>query len=92
MSRKRRHRHHDWSVLLRDVVAASDAPVEKRPVYLAFARELLSTLRRKPIPDFTRRTKMVVWKWFKRGLSGHVMWQIEAHLLDILFGRGWARQ
>jgi hypothetical protein len=30
----------------------------------------------RPFPDFSRRTKRVVEKWFRRGLSGHLMWLI----------------
>ena len=31
--------------------------------------------------DFSRRTKMTVMKWFRRGLSGHLMWLIGERLM-----------
>jgi hypothetical protein len=35
----------------------------------------------RPFPDFSRRTKRVVEKWFRRGLSGHLMWLIGQEVL-----------
>jgi hypothetical protein len=35
--------------------------------------------------DFDRRTKLVVQKWFVRGLSGHLMWLIGERLLGRLY-------
>jgi len=37
-------------------------------------------------PDFSHRTKIVVMKWFRRGLSGHLMWRIGERLM------GWPDQ
>jgi hypothetical protein len=56
----------------------------QKAAYLAFAHELVAAERRQPqasshklqAPDFSRRTKRVVEKWFRRGLSGHLMWLI----------------
>jgi hypothetical protein len=31
--------------------------------------------------DYTRRTKLTVMKWFRRGLSGHLMWLIGREIL-----------
>ncbi|MBM3330252.1 hypothetical protein FJY68_00190 [candidate division WOR-3 bacterium] len=38
-----------------------------------------------PFPDFTRRTKRVVLKWFRRGLRGNLMWRIGVGLLGRRF-------
>lgn len=53
--------------------------------YMPFARELYATFHHPPIPDFDRRTKHVVQKWFERGLSGHLMWLIGERLLGRLY-------
>jgi hypothetical protein len=50
--------------------------------YLAFARSLERTLRRRPVPDFSLATKAEVMRWFRRGLSGHRMWLIGQALLN----------
>jgi hypothetical protein len=49
--------------------------------YLAFARSLERTLRRRPVPDFSRETKREVRKWFERGLSGNLLWKVGAAVL-----------
>jgi len=81
--------------ILRAVEAAGVSD-EERPFYLAFARELDVSLRRalpkrqaqaqapEPAPwtDFTRSTKLVVQRWFERGLSGHKLWLICSFLLQ----------
>ncbi|HTW90531.1 MAG TPA: hypothetical protein VMH22_02345 [bacterium] len=36
-------------------------------------------------PDFSRRTKLVVQKWFVRGLSGHLMWLIGERMLGRMY-------
>jgi len=33
----------------------------------------LGTATTRPFPDYSRRTKLVVMRWFKRGLSGHLL-------------------
>jgi len=38
--------------------------------------------RPRPFPDFSMRTKRVVMKWFRRGLSGHLMWLIGDRILN----------
>jgi len=72
------HRHS--GELLREVVSAV-VPEQECPRYMAFARELYSTLHRPPIPDFTRRSKLVARKWFERGLSGRLLWRIGERLV-----------
>jgi hypothetical protein len=70
--------------MLREVVAAV-VPEEDCARYMPFARDLYATLHRPPLPDFTRRTKLAVQKWFERGLSGHLMWLIGQKLLGRLY-------
>jgi len=55
---------------------------------LAFARELVVSMHRAPDPDFSRRTKRIVTKWFRRGLSGHALWRIGEALIGLLFPAG----
>lgn len=90
---ERRHRtpgrygsgHEDW---LEELVRRSGADEEWFGFYLAFARELDLSLRRERVrrprpgafPDFSRRTKLVVLRWFRRGLSGRVLARIGAEL------------
>jgi hypothetical protein len=76
------HRHS--GEFLREVVAAV-VPECECELYLPFARELYATFHRPPLPDFDRRTKLVVQKWFVRGLSGHLMWRIGESMLGRLF-------
>ena len=76
------HRHS--GELLREVVSAV-VPECDCEQYLPFARELYATLHHPPQPDFDRRTKQVVQKWFSRGLSGHHLWQIGERLLGRLY-------
>ncbi len=82
------HRHS--AELLRAVVA-SVVPERERGRYLLFARELHATLHRPPGPDFTRRTKSVVRKWFRRGLSGRLEWMIGERLLGRMYPAGSSR-
>jgi hypothetical protein len=90
MARQPGHRHS--GEMLREVVAAV-VPEDDCERYLPFARELYATFRNKPqassrkhqAPDFSRRTKMTVMKWFRRGLSGHLMWLIGERLIGRLF-------
>jgi hypothetical protein len=37
------------------------------------------------VPDFDRRTKLVVRKWFVRGLSGHYLWRIGERMLGRIY-------
>jgi hypothetical protein len=76
------HRHS--GEMLHDVVAAV-VPEEDCARYLTFARELYATFHRPPVPDFDRRTKLVVQKWFVRGLSGRLMWLIGKRLLGRMY-------
>jgi len=70
--------------------------ISEKAAYLAFARELMLSLRRGPRmgdspteqrvglaavqSPFSAGTKRVVQKWFERGLSGHLMWLIGREL------------
>jgi hypothetical protein len=78
----RRHRpapHHEspQEQHLREIVNGFVPAESERAAYLAFARELMLSLRRGPTtPDFSRQTKRVVEKWFRRGLHGNLMWLI----------------
>ena len=83
--------HRRSGGLPREVVSAV-VPEEEREQYLPFAQELYATFRRPPVPDFDRRTKLVVQKWFARGLSGHLLWRIGKQLVVRLFpAHGMAR-
>ena len=94
MSRRRHHLpHHESPHELRlwAIVDSLVTDISEKEAYLAFAREVAraerasynvhrSSLR---VPDYSRRTKRVVMKWFERGLSGHLMWLIGRELLRI---------
>jgi hypothetical protein len=82
--RSRRLPHRHSGEFLREVVAAV-VPEDACERYLPFAQELYATFHRPPWPDFDRRTKLVVQKWFVRGLSGHCMWLIGERLLGRLY-------
>ena len=82
MSPQPGHRHS--GELLREVVSAVVAE-EDCEQYLPFARELYATLHHPPVPDFDHRTKQIVQKWFVRGLSGRLLWQIGERLLGRLY-------
>jgi hypothetical protein len=82
------HRHS--GEYLQEVVAAV-VPEEQRERYMPFARELYMSFHRPPVPDFTRHTKLVVQKWFVRGLSGHLMWLIGQRLLGRMYPEPRAR-
>jgi hypothetical protein len=36
-------------------------------------------------PDYTRKTKLVIVRWFRRGLHGNLLWRIGIALLGRLF-------
>jgi hypothetical protein len=53
------------------------------PIPLTFTRPL-DHLTTRPLPgrlDFARHTKRLVQGWFRRGLSGHLLWKIGEQLL-----------
>jgi len=91
--------HRSSGELLREVVSAV-VPEGECEQYLPFARELWLTLRRQQpkrqaqaqAPDFSRKTKLVVQKWFVRGLSGHLLWRIGVRLLGRLYPAASAHQ
>jgi len=77
MRRRNQHRHeYPSEERLRRVVAASGLAPGQEEAGLAFARELVASMHRAPDPDLSRRTKLVVMKWFRRGLSGRALWRI----------------
>lgn len=80
-----RHSGHRHSrEFLHDIVVAV-VPAESSGAYMPFARDLYATINRPPVPDFSRRTKLVVHKYFMRGLSGHLMWLIGERLLGRVY-------
>ena len=83
--RTRSHQPHRHSgQFVREVVAAV-VPARDRERYMPFARELCTTLKRPPGSDYTRRTKAVIVRWFRRGLHGNLLWRIGVGLLGRLF-------
>ncbi len=58
---------------------------EEPDLYCAFALELLAAVRRVPGPDFSRRAKQVVQRWFERGLSGKKLAEVGKSLLGAAF-------
>ena len=66
---------------LRELVGTLACPHEQRAAYLTFAFELYRTLARPPVPGFSHHTQRVVMKWFRRGLSGKLMWLIGEAIL-----------
>ena len=76
MSVKHRHpSHHDdpHEDRLREIVRLLVADGREQPAYLTFARELTHSMHRDPVPDYERGTKLVVMRWFKRGLHGNLL-------------------
>lgn len=61
----------------------------EKMAYLAFAQELMAAVLSSSfvhrsstdVADFLPRTKRVVAKWFRRRLSGHLMWLIGREVL-----------
>ena len=79
MSSKQRHpSHHDdpHEQRLRMIVSLFVPDGPERLAYLAFARELTRSIHRDPVTDYERGTKLVVMRWFKRGLRGHLLWLV----------------
>jgi hypothetical protein len=84
-SRRLSGNDHSADEALRRIVAASGLAPGQEEAGLAFARELGASMRRAPDPDFSRRTKRVAMKWFRRGLSGRALWRIGEALIGRLF-------
>ncbi len=82
--RKSRQPHRHSGEVVREVVRAV-VPKQDRKRYMPFARELCASLKRPPGPDYTRRTKQVIMRWFRRGLHGNLLWRIGSALLGRLF-------
>lgn len=47
-----------------------------------------ATTRNRYFPDFSTRTKRVVARWLRRGLSGRTLWRIGEALIGRLFPAG----
>jgi hypothetical protein len=67
---------------LRMIVSLFVPDGPERQAYLSFARELTRSMHRMPVPDFERGTKLVVMKYFERGLHGHLLWLIGKAVVD----------
>ena len=79
MSVKHRHpSNHDdpHEQRLREIVRLLVADGPEQQAYLSFARELTRSMHRDPVPDYERGTKLVVMRWFKRGLHGCLLARI----------------
>ena len=88
MRRRNQHRHeHPSEERLRRIVAASGLSPGQEKAGLAFARELDASMHRAPDPDFSRRTKLVVAKWFRRGMHGRALWRVGEAVMEWRFGR-----
>ncbi len=62
--------------ILRRIVNLCKVPKKRKPEYISFARELALVIRKPPVPDFSRRAKGIVLKYFNRGLSGQLLWRV----------------
>ncbi|MCX6841249.1 MAG: hypothetical protein NTX53_03045 [candidate division WOR-3 bacterium] len=93
---------HSADEALRRFVAASGLMPGQEEAGMAFSRELDASIRHgrlgtrseipgrisvmSPPPDFSRRTKLVTMKWFRRGLSGRALWRIGQAVMEWRFG------
>jgi len=93
MSKRNCHPPHHESpheMRLREIVDELVPDDSQKQAYLAFARGLAMAERRQPqasshklqASDFGVRTKSIVEKWFRRGLSGNLLWLIGDAILD----------
>jgi hypothetical protein len=73
---------------LAGIVDRAGVPVALQPRYVSYASELCRSMHRRPALDYERGTKVVVMRWFRRGLSGHLLWRVMAGVLDLRFGHG----
>jgi hypothetical protein len=72
---------------IRAAVAGLGCREEERDSYLAFGQELFQAMTRPPVPDFEEQAKRVVAKWFKRGLSGKLLWELGCAIIHSRFGK-----
>ena len=72
---------------IRAAVAGLGCREEQRVSYLAFGQELFQAMTRPPVPDFEYKAKRVVAKWFRRGLSGKLLWELGSAIIQWRFGR-----
>lgn len=75
---------------LRRLLVSCKAQKEKQSDYIAFARELAMVIRKPAVPDFTRRVKRIVLKFFNRGLSGRLLWKVGCAVIAWRFPPGGA--
>jgi hypothetical protein len=72
---------------IRAVVDALVTEDSEKATYIQFARELTRSSRHASpsgaFPDFSIETKRIVAKWFRRGLSGHLLWLIGKELIPV---------
>ncbi|MEO0080404.1 MAG: hypothetical protein ABIK44_07000 [candidate division WOR-3 bacterium] len=61
---------------LRRLVACCHVPPQQKSQFCLFARELALLIRRKDAPEFDRRAQRLVLKFFRRGLSGRLLWKV----------------
>ncbi|MBM3322385.1 hypothetical protein FJY69_02750 [candidate division WOR-3 bacterium] len=75
------------------IVDRAGVPEAQRLEYRRYAFELGRTMHRRPVADYERGTKLVVMRWFRRGLSGHRLWRIMAGILEMKYGKGtWSEE
>jgi hypothetical protein len=90
-------RENPQEARIRAVVDSLVSDDSASDVYVQFARELMLAQRRSQRPDNSERrmqkpgcgvagytpelVKRVVTKWFRRGLSGHLLWLIGEELM-----------
>jgi hypothetical protein len=81
-------RHQPHHIELEAIVSRAGCPEDRAEAYLQFALEFLHTLRRLPVPGFDWGTKLVVMKWFNRGLSGKLLADIGFAIVTAVFPPG----
>jgi hypothetical protein len=73
---------------LRAIVEGCGVPQCEREEYLAFARAFHRSLRRPPVPDYSKHTKRAVQRFFERGLKGRTLVAIGRAVEAWMFRRG----
>ena len=67
------------------IVVQCGVPAGDREEYVVFAREFYRSLRRPPVPDYSYDTKLVIQRWFERGLKGQYLRAISDEVRARLF-------
>lgn len=86
----RKKRRKDVSRVIERIARKCGCPKDRCTEYVRFGLEFWRTLHRSPVPDFDRGTKLVVRKWFERGLSGLLLARIGHELVRMRYP-GWHR-